>query len=203
MDPYETLGVSAEALDETIRRVFRELALRHHPDRNPHDGDAPRKFREIKAAYDAIRAMRSKGEPTPRHPSGRAATGARAGPREIEPETRANVHRSILRLLAAIDLAVLSATRQSIDEVVDVARWCRLETDLALGLKGHVDPLRDAGWSSLQYQGPAEAARVIVHFRKIAARLDQARLDLVELRNLRARLDGLITVLSGLLHEIR
>ena len=108
----------------------------------------------------------------------------------------------MLRLLAAVDLAVLRSTRQSIDDVVDVARWSRLETDLALGLKGHVDPLRDAEWSSLQYQGPADAARVMIKFRAHAAKLDQASLDLVELRNLRARLDGLIAVLSGLLREL-
>ena len=202
MDPYRTLGISSEALDEAVRRAFRELALRHHPDRNPHDRDASRRFREIKAAYDAIRAMRAKSEPASRHRSVRGGGGAGVGPREIEPETKANVHRSLLRLLAAIDLAVLRATRPSIEDVVDVARWSRLETDLALGLKGHVDPLRDAAWSSLQYQGPAEAARVMVKFRKLAGELDQASLDLVELRNLRARLDGLIAVLSGLVREL-
>jgi hypothetical protein len=202
MDPYQTLGISCEALDETVQRAFRELALKHHPDHNPHDGDAPRRFREIMAAYEAIRAMRSQGEPFSRLRSVPRGPTRRAGSREIEPEARASVHRSLLRLLAAIDSAVRSSTSASITEVVDRARWCKLETDLALGLKGHVDPLRDAEWSSFLYQGPADAARIIVRFRRLAEELSQARLDLVELRNLRARLEGLIAVLAGLLDEL-
>jgi curved DNA-binding protein CbpA len=201
-DPYRTLGILADARDEAVRRAFRELALRHHPDRNPHDAEAPRKFREVKAAYDAIRAMRSKGQPTSR-PRSRPATDGRSNSREIDPESRANVHRSLLRLVAAIDLATMHSTAESVAAVIDLGRWCKFETDLALALKGHVDPLRDAGWSSSVYEGPAAAARLIVKFRKLAAELDPAGLDLVELRNLRARLEGLIAVLSGFVAEMR
>lgn len=54
-DPYEVLGVSRNASDEEIKKAYRELAKKYHPDRNPGDAEAAKKMNEINAAYDMIK----------------------------------------------------------------------------------------------------------------------------------------------------
>jgi DnaJ-class molecular chaperone len=53
-DYYEVLGVERSAGDEEIKRAYRKLALKHHPDQNPGDPDAERKFKEAAEAYDVL-----------------------------------------------------------------------------------------------------------------------------------------------------
>lgn len=54
MDAYAVLGVKPEATVEEIRRAYRVLALKLHPDRNPGDKNAEGKFKEITQAYDVL-----------------------------------------------------------------------------------------------------------------------------------------------------
>jgi molecular chaperone DnaJ len=51
---YKTLGVSKKATDEEIKKAYRKLARKYHPDRNPDDKEAEEKFKEISAAYDVL-----------------------------------------------------------------------------------------------------------------------------------------------------
>lgn len=53
-DPYTVLGVSRTASAEEIKRAYRELAKKHHPDRNPHDKKAEHKLKELNAANDFL-----------------------------------------------------------------------------------------------------------------------------------------------------
>lgn len=54
MDPYKVLGVSPDASDEEIKKAYRALTKKYHPDLNPGDPNAEKKYAEINAAYDAI-----------------------------------------------------------------------------------------------------------------------------------------------------
>ena len=53
-DYYAVLGVQRSATAEDIKRSFRQLALQYHPDRNPDDVSAERRFREAVEAYDCL-----------------------------------------------------------------------------------------------------------------------------------------------------
>ncbi len=53
-DYYEVLGVKRDAAEEEIRKAFRKLAMKHHPDRNPGDHTAEVRFKEAKEAYDVL-----------------------------------------------------------------------------------------------------------------------------------------------------
>ncbi len=53
-DYYEVLGVDRKADDEAIKRAYRKLALENHPDRNPGNADAERRFKEAAEAYAVL-----------------------------------------------------------------------------------------------------------------------------------------------------
>jgi molecular chaperone DnaJ len=53
-DYYEVLGVSRDADEEAIKKAYRKLAMKHHPDRNPNDKSAEEKFKEAKEAYEVL-----------------------------------------------------------------------------------------------------------------------------------------------------
>jgi molecular chaperone DnaJ len=53
-DFYETLGVAKNASDEEIKKAYRKLAMKYHPDRNPDSKQAEDKFKEAKEAYEML-----------------------------------------------------------------------------------------------------------------------------------------------------
>ena len=53
-DYYRTLGVERSADEKEIRRAFRKLAAKHHPDRNPGDAGAEDRFKDINEAYTVL-----------------------------------------------------------------------------------------------------------------------------------------------------
>ncbi|MDR2710198.1 MAG: molecular chaperone DnaJ [Burkholderiales bacterium] len=53
-DYYTVLGLGRDASEEDIKKSYRKLAMKYHPDRNPGDKDAEEKFKEAKEAYEIL-----------------------------------------------------------------------------------------------------------------------------------------------------
>src|SRR5881398_2924362 len=53
-DYYEVLGVARGAHEDEIKRAYRKLAVKFHPDKNPNDPHAEEKFKELGEAYDVL-----------------------------------------------------------------------------------------------------------------------------------------------------
>ena len=63
-DPYSVLGVSRDASDEEIKKAYRRLSRKYHPDaniNNPNKAQAEEKFKEVQQAYDQIMKEREYG----------------------------------------------------------------------------------------------------------------------------------------------
>ena len=87
-DFYKTLGVSADATDAEIKKAYRKLARKYHPDQNPGDAKAEEKFKEVGQAqqvlaepetreqYDQVRQMGRGARFSPRDPAVPAAEAA-------------------------------------------------------------------------------------------------------------------------------
>ncbi|MGH2911200.1 MAG: DnaJ domain-containing protein, partial [Solirubrobacteraceae bacterium] len=77
-DYYKTLGVDKKASAEDIKKAYRKLARKYHPDRNPDDKHAEERFKEISQAHDVL------GDPEKRKQydsgSGPFAAGGAGGP---------------------------------------------------------------------------------------------------------------------------
>ena len=59
-DYYEVLGVDRDADGEALKKAYRRLAMKHHPDRNPDDADAELRFKEAKEAYEVLNDPRKR-----------------------------------------------------------------------------------------------------------------------------------------------
>ena len=53
-DYYEVLGVSKNASEAELKKAFKRLAMKYHPDRNPDNKEAEEKFKEAREAYDVL-----------------------------------------------------------------------------------------------------------------------------------------------------
>ena len=60
-DYYDVLGVNRDADEEAIKKAYRKLAMKHHPDRNPDDKSSEEKFKEAKEAYEVLSDGQKRG----------------------------------------------------------------------------------------------------------------------------------------------
>ena len=78
-DYYEVLGVSKDADEATIKKAYRQLAKKNHPDVNPGDKDAEERFKEINEAYQVLSDPQKRAEYDQFGPDGPQASGFGGG----------------------------------------------------------------------------------------------------------------------------
>ena len=103
-DYYEILGVPKNASDEEIKKAYRKLAMKFHPDRNEGDKNAEAKFKEAKEAYEMLSSPEKRSAydqfgHAGVDPNMRGGFGGAGGPEGRAPE---NVMTLSARVAAAI-----------------------------------------------------------------------------------------------------
>lgn len=80
-DYYEVLGVDRNATNDVLKKAYRKLAIKYHPDKNPDDKEAELKFKEVAEAYDVLSDpnKRSRYDQFGHAGVGSSATGGSAG----------------------------------------------------------------------------------------------------------------------------
>lgn len=110
MDPYKVLGISPGATDEEIKKAYRSLSRKYHPDanvNNPNKEEAEEKFKQVQVAYDQIMKQKQQGYSYGGNGTGGAygyggfgygrsngAYGSSAGSESVEMQAAANYIRN-------------------------------------------------------------------------------------------------------------
>ena len=115
---YKVLGVSVRASQEEIKRAFRLLALRWHPDCNPHDPLAAERFREALEAYENLVDPSKRGRYDKARHYARSKSGARRQRRYAQPgvkETSSQTIEEILKEAFGVEYSGYARAERRVD----------------------------------------------------------------------------------------
>ena len=100
-DYYEVLGVARDATEADIKKAYRRLAMKHHPDRNPDDTESEEHFKEAKEAYEVLCRCATSARPTTSfgHAGVDASVGGRAAGSAARGRLRRHLRRRVRRHL--------------------------------------------------------------------------------------------------------
>ena len=107
----------------------------------------------------------------------------------------AEVHVRIGKLLSTVDeiLESSSSDIRVIERLIDHARWAQLYVDLELAFQPYRE-VADAAWTTRHFQTEVTARQVLAEFRATLSDVAAATAGVAQLRNLRARVKGVLNV---------
>ena len=109
-DYYEVLGVPKNASDDEIKKAYRKLAIKYHPDKNPGNKEAEEKFKEISEAHEVLsdKQKRARYDQFGHAGVGNGAGGAYGGNPFAGVISISTDRRLILTLVGPVDLMIFS-----------------------------------------------------------------------------------------------
>lgn len=149
-DPYSVLGVSPSATEDEIKKAYRALAKKYHPDVNQGSADAERRMKEVNEAYSAIMKMRREGTSSSYGGYGASSGGygsqwgyGNGGYRRAEDPYEGNTHMQAARNF------IVSRRYQEAMRLLDEmqergAEWYFLRAQANLGLGNRIAAMNDA-----------------------------------------------------------
>lgn len=143
-DPYKILGVAPNASDEEVKKAYRELARKYHPDK--YAGSdladlASEKMKEVNAAYEEIQAMRS-GKQSSSGTYGNAYGSYGYGHSSAGSDSHSADYDEVRRLINSGALDGAEAILAAVPQNERSAEWCYLMGCVAARRRYYADALR-------------------------------------------------------------
>lgn len=133
-DPYRVLGLTPGASDEEVKRAYRQLAKKYHPDMNPGDAHAAEMMNRINAAYDQIKNPPAQTTTRPGYEDPFASWQRRSEPGAEETQT---LRRAAERISEG-DYAGALSILNTVPEYARTARWYYLAAIANYSVGNHV-----------------------------------------------------------------